>query len=450
MSEAIILKKRAIREIIVPTLKTEIITQNTNWVVPNHVGNISVRIFGAGGGGSAGISGLRSGGGGGWMNNAELDLVNGEKIYITIGDGGDSTTYYPQEPNGGTSSFGTYLSANGGSGGDVYGGGNGGAGGGTAIHNANWMRNNFCAGRGYQFGSAGLYSNSNISEYKPINIFGGGIWGGGGGISAYIHVGNDLRQNIYQHSESYMYGGSGGMNLLISKTSDDLLNAITGDAGMYGGSGGILIKSSKTIIRNAVIQSGNPGIYGGKGGISLFLKRVNDWGNTGIINSEDGTNTYNWTNIFNDSNGYFNGFGIGGRNSSINSIFIDSINAETAGAGGGGGFGGNGGNVGGGGGGYSGNGGNDGGGGGGFGGDGGSQGGGGGGYGKPAKGGSTGGGGGGYYSEGGNIGGGGGSYGRGGSIQSVSSSEILPLYGGGGAYRQDGASGICIIQYYSV
>lgn len=102
-------------------LKTEIITENTTWVVPKAKDqSFSVRIFGGGGGGYANSIGSRcGGGGGGYMNNAILNLTNGHGIQITIGTGGNGITYFNcnattssadiYESAGGTTFFGNYL-----------------------------------------------------------------------------------------------------------------------------------------------------------------------------------------------------------------------------------------------------------------------------------------------------------------------------------------------------
>ena len=96
-------------------LTTEIITSNQVWTVPEHAGNIYVRIFGGGGSGStefvSGFGGYGGGGGGGWMNNGEFYIDAGQSIPITIGIGGNGRK---GGESGGTTSFGTYLSAAGG------------------------------------------------------------------------------------------------------------------------------------------------------------------------------------------------------------------------------------------------------------------------------------------------------------------------------------------------
>lgn len=130
-------------------LRTDLIQTNQTWTVPSGIkGNLSVRIFGGGGGCC---------GGGGWMNNGEIALNAGSSVSITIGAGGKNIN------SGGTTSFGSYLSANGGGAGNGYRGGNGGSGGG-------W------GGTGFQFGGGG--GSIYIGSTSGGN---GGMWGGGGG-----------------------------------------------------------------------------------------------------------------------------------------------------------------------------------------------------------------------------------------------------------------------------
>ena len=118
MSEAIIARRSGgLRLKVSKSLRTETITFNTNWTVPNAINNaFDVRIFGGGGRGAS-----SGGGGGGWMNNATLTLTPGDNISITIGAGGNNEFHR----TGGTTSFGTYLSANGG---ETLNGGSGGGG----------------------------------------------------------------------------------------------------------------------------------------------------------------------------------------------------------------------------------------------------------------------------------------------------------------------------------
>lgn len=117
MSEAIIARggKGSINSGSSNQLVTNIITNTTLFVVSDNVkdNKLYVRIFGAGGGGS-----MFGGGGGGWMNNGEITVSPKESIQVTIGvggvyDGGGGGS-------GGSTSFGSYLSANGGGGASQY------------------------------------------------------------------------------------------------------------------------------------------------------------------------------------------------------------------------------------------------------------------------------------------------------------------------------------------
>ena len=176
----------------IKVLQSEIITQNTQWVVPiDAVNNMfSVRIFGGGGGGASVNRENGCGGGGGWMNNADLELTPGSIIKIDIGSGGSyshsnfnsSYSYINSEASsGGTTFFGTLLSANGGKGafvqysrdsgfGMLYPGSGGSSGGGLKLNSTAILDSN-----AYQFGGGGGY----FSQYG-IGLD-GGTYGGGGG-----------------------------------------------------------------------------------------------------------------------------------------------------------------------------------------------------------------------------------------------------------------------------
>ena len=190
-----------------------IIDTNMQVTVPNYVVNneFSVRIFGGGAGGSAGIWG----GGGGWMNNAILKLAAGEVINLTIGAGGDVNT------SGGTTSFGLYLYASGGSR-----DGSGGAGG---------------AGRGWQFG-AGVKGD-------------GGVWGGGGyNGNGGIYGGGGFNGN------GGTYGGGGGVGFPVG--SNDPTNyprsRFNGIGGVYGGNG--CVAWEKNSSRKGILYNAEDGI----------------------------------------------------------------------------------------------------------------------------------------------------------------------------------------------
>ena len=372
-------------------LRSIFINTNTVWEVPNGIINnqIDVRIAGAGGGGAGGC-----GGGSGWMNNETIKISSGEKITITVGSGGiGNSSTNGEYTHGGTTSFGGYISANGGESiwydGYFYCGGNGGSGGSGGD------------GYAYQFGGGAECAKGGGSGPGS-----GGVWGGGGG-------------GLFGSWGGY-YGGGGGAGRYTSAYK------YGGYGGYYGGGGGAtsyeISLGGSYLDNDTWKQSG----LAGNGGNN------SNWGY-----AEDGTNTIGWTNVMKDENGnYITGAGRGG----------ESNTNEYPSGGGGGGFGGNGGNGGfrrdnggGGGGGYGSNGGNDGGGGGGYMGDGGSHRGGGGGYGKSARGGSNGtasggGGGGGYYCPANGRGGGG--------------IKLGNYYAGNGGSYDKGQNGGCLIQFY--
>ena len=400
------------------TLRTEYIVFNQNWIVPGGVKNneFSVRLIGSG----HSTGGYNTGGGSGWMNNEVFtNLTPGQSIPITIGDAVIGV--------GQPTSFGTYLSGNGG----YY--MNGGAAGGS---------NSDSRGNAYQFGGGSAYRNYGGD---------GGVWGGGGSGGKYGGNGG-------------IYGGGGGSGI-------DINYGKGGDGGTYGGGGGTGFGRIDGCIQS--IYTGYGGEYGGNGGCVYNTSYILDALNNYAKKSENGINTSTWTNVTKDdiTGAYFRGWGIGG----------DSMISDNNFAGGGGGFGGNGGvagkttpntrwyyYAGGGGGGYGSNGGNggtgthgfiDGGGGGGYGGDGGNRAGGGGGYGKVSIGGSIGGGGGGYYCPAGGY--------RalnalntdqymknyltmsGGGLGIWNQSEFIISFGSGAsANNMPSEPGVCIIQYY--
>ena len=74
-------------------------------------GNYWVEIAGGGSGAASGM--FCSGGGSGYLNNRRILLNKGDSIYVTIGSGGAGNRNI--SGSGGTTSFGSYLSANGGS-----------------------------------------------------------------------------------------------------------------------------------------------------------------------------------------------------------------------------------------------------------------------------------------------------------------------------------------------
>ena len=285
-------------------LVTNIFTTNGVFIVPKAKDQqFSVRIFGGGGGGASLNSQYSNGkvlyyscagGGGGYMNNDILTLTEGETIQVSIGAGGKgesmfaNTTVYNNAvgKTGGTTSFGTYLSALGGDGARALhnkaNGGNGGSGGGGDD----------CGGIGFQFGGGG-------GNYGYANRATGGKWGGGGGYGygSTTQPGGCLYENSQNIREITGYSGLAGNGGNNSKDAQNGTNTIgnnqipnslqgTGTAGFnignnngtaiyiykscggggYGGCGGKSGGGGGGYGGNGGNTCGGGGGYGGKGG----------------------------------------------------------------------------------------------------------------------------------------------------------------------------------------
>ncbi|MBR3600453.1 MAG: hypothetical protein IKL53_11335 [Lachnospiraceae bacterium] len=229
-------------------LVTEIYENNAVFTMPSGVkdNQIHVRIFGGGGSGANRImpstwvtdrdqTDFGSGGGSGWMNNGFVSLVVGSKVNITIGAGGKATinkTSAGYGNSGGTSTFGSYLSANGGEAGQslmgMY-GGNGGSGGGSGGDGG-------CGGIGYQFGGGG-----SVQGWQQSN---GGMYGGLGGN------GNNKPTN--------------GINTIATTNESD---PYISDSIGYG-----LADLSSFTLWSTTYYAGGGGGLGGNGGAGGYLK----------------------------------------------------------------------------------------------------------------------------------------------------------------------------------
>ena len=237
--------------------KSEVITANGYYVVPKAKDQeFHIRLFGGGGGCVNGLC-YRSddivamgGGGGGNMNNNTFILNLADSIPVTIGAGGNLGK------NGGTTSFGTYLSATGGSIGKCYewgriSGGNGGSGGGA-----------------YEFYSV-VRDTGSISESGSNMQGGNATYGGGGG----------------SRGKKGTYGGNGGTQFVDAKngTNTTKMNGLDfvgdGKAGIYNskaefptdgcGWGGYGGNGGRSYNRRITGGGGGYGASGGDGYVSV-------------------------------------------------------------------------------------------------------------------------------------------------------------------------------------
>lgn len=162
----------------------KLLTSSTVFEVPADVTSMKVTVVGGGGGGAKSNHGTSKGGGGGGGGVAIQEvtgLTPGSSIQVTVGGAGlGKTTAGTPGTSGGTSSFGSYVSATGGAGGTVYSAGVGGTGSGAGLNfpgssgadNANGSGGGTC---GRSFGGSPGYGSGNPSQ----NATGYGHGGGG-------------------------------------------------------------------------------------------------------------------------------------------------------------------------------------------------------------------------------------------------------------------------------
>ena len=277
--------------------RTEIFTHDGVFTVP--AGVTSLRVMCYGGGGHGGLSGDEAGGGGGGGYYAEetVSVTPGEKIPVTIGLGGvlgfmNFGDNIRTRHNGGTTSFGSYLSADGGEsgydGGSTGGnGGSGGSGGGGGYTNHSGKYAN--GGVGYQFGGGG--GGRRHSSYTQT-IAKGGSMGGAGGIHHGAGSAGIDTTNMDVPFPGPAPGGQAAANYHAGSGGGGGYGAAGGDGGTgggggggYGGAGGSS-DADKTSTANKAGGGGGGG-YGpsGKGGDG---GRGYTYGNTPVKRPVDG------------------------------------------------------------------------------------------------------------------------------------------------------------------
>lgn len=158
-------------------------TGNSTWTKPSGTRFVHVQLVGGGGGGSGhGESGAAGG-----YSERILDVTSITSVGITIGGGGGGTYYSGAAGNGGTTSFGPYLSASGGHGANRHNQHNGGLSGVGSGGNINLHQG--CGG-GHEQRSTGM---------------GGSTYFGGAGPAGHPQGGN----YAYNHRD-YAAMGTGG------------------------------------------------------------------------------------------------------------------------------------------------------------------------------------------------------------------------------------------------
>lgn len=203
-----------------------------SFVVPSGITKVRVRLWGAGGGGSS--STANAGGGGGGFSIGEFTVVAGESYAVTVGAGGASGT------TGGTSSFGSLISATGGVGANNTSDHAGGEGSGGYInHKGGRSQNAYCGGGGaaslFGHGGNGTYSGNNIASGSNISRSGGA--GGGFGNSNNTIYWSSVRNNIgpWGYNSHWEIGGYTGTTIehVIQRQQIDSIDLLgTGSGGL--------------------------------------------------------------------------------------------------------------------------------------------------------------------------------------------------------------------------
>lgn len=285
----------------IPVLTTVVIATSGTFTVPAGVFRIKATVMAAGGGGGlspsawggAGLGGPGATGGAGGLGQAIIDVTPGQTISCTVPGPTSGATDPANAGNGGTCSFGSYITCTGGTG-ATGGGVNGSYGGflftgytpggappvagtnGTATFGsvAKVLLSTYCgsglggevySGRPGGFGLSGyLYytdPDTGAVGYQGNNAYGGGGggagFGGGGG-------GGGGPANIYIGAGYYGYGGGGG------------------GGGIGGGAGGAGSDSGGTAgTAGTTTAAGEGGVGGGSSGAMIGGKG----GNGGVSNS---------------------------------------------------------------------------------------------------------------------------------------------------------------------
>lgn len=184
---------------------------------------INVMIIGGGGGGgggqanSAGYVSAGSGGGAGGASRKTIDVTSSFSVSVTIGSGGAAGIFSSSQPSdGGATSFGSYMTANG--------GGRGSNCGSVAFGVTQLVAN---GGGGV---SSGGDINTNGGSGGPAIILGQGYTSGGGGNSAVAGGGQPIATNTSVNGIDGSYGSGGSGAYVLASGSEK--NGGRGGAGV--------------------------------------------------------------------------------------------------------------------------------------------------------------------------------------------------------------------------
>lgn len=282
--------------IVQATLGTDYADPNTGWkyriyyesgsfTAPADIVNpCHVMCFGGGGGGSSRTYGPA--GGSGRFVEGDYVLTPNATYQVTIGGGGNAGSYtstagYTAGETGGTTKFGSLISASGGNGGGPYQlnasaydettgkGGDGGAGGGGGQI-VDGAHHGGQGGRGYEFGGGGAgHMGDSMSSYFNASIAGGkgGIYGGGGGgacSSTTKAVFDSATPVSNTRASGGTYGGNGGMGNAEPTDGAEFNPSIWFQ--LLSSSINKLSKGGKNYYKKSTSSSSGNGYFGGGGG----------------------------------------------------------------------------------------------------------------------------------------------------------------------------------------
>jgi len=225
--------------------RRQLFTASGSWTVPAHVKWVRVTAIGGGGGG---------GGSGGATDN---------------GDESTSVVYNGNNGGaGGASSFGSYITANGGAGGA----GSGTAG--TGASGQNGGSSDYIGGYNGANGGAGSASAINSATYTGTKTSGAG---GARGSSAGLYDANVELSNASGGLTKIptIYAGASKSNSASSSSGRVVSNGSAGNAGSYGGGGSGASGGCFAVIATGEVDSySGAGACGGGGGAGALRQRT--------------------------------------------------------------------------------------------------------------------------------------------------------------------------------